>query len=85
MPYWRVIWIYRLKHPIYNAILDLLSFFCAINIVVFDWRSEIEFDSTIKNDPKVLFIIIVNCAFFLDMVANFIVIGPKKLWFNRKV
>ena len=69
----------------YNAILDLGNFLSAIMIIVFDWRSQIRFDSTIANDPKILFIIIVNCAFFLDMVANFIVIGPKKLWFNRKV
>lgn len=69
----------------YNAILDLGSFVTAISIVVFDWRAQVNFDSTIADDPKLIFIIIVNIAFFLDMVANFIVIGPKRLWFNRKV
>ena len=85
LPYWRVIWTYRLKHPMYNAMLDLGSFLTAISIIIFGFNNQNTVEAHIGKYPKVIFILVVNGMFFLDMIANFIVIGPKKLWYNRKI
>ena len=69
----------------YNAMLDLGSFLTAISIIIFGFNNDISIETHVGKYPKIIFILVVNGMFFIDMIANFIVIGPKKLWYNRKI
>ena len=59
----------------------MTNFLTAISLIIFNWESA----SPFYKDPLIMSIFIVNGIFFIDMVANFIVIGLKQLWLSRRV
>ena len=78
---WRVLWMKRLMNPVYTGSL------CAANLVfsIFMLTSDMSIEWKTTNFKYIAPIaIILNLIFFVDMIANFIVLRPLNVWKFRK-
>ena len=70
-----------LTNEIYNGVLVTTNFLFAIINLYVGWQIDLRSKLSME-----IFIVAVtiNAVFFLDMVANFYVFGPKTVWKSRK-
>lgn len=81
IPLWRLKWILRLTNIYYNAALDILNLFATMYLVLFDVHMR---NTYIIDQTPFIISLVIQFIFFLDMLVNFIIIGPKKLCGGRK-
>ena len=81
IPLWRLKWMLRLTNIYYNAALDMLNLFATMYLVVFDVHMR---NTYIIDQTPFIISLVIQSIFFLDMLVNFIIIGPKKLCGGRK-
>jgi len=80
---WRVVWAHRLTNTWYNGAIELITL-CFAEYVTMS-NVHYEYGSNIKFPVITAIALSLQGFFLLDMVANFVVIGPKVLWTSRKV
>ena len=68
--------------PLYIGSLTLLNFTYSIILVFID-RATAYWKSTYFT-PLLITASIINFVFFLDLVANLVILGPKSVWKEKK-
>lgn len=75
-------WLNYLTNAYYNGAMDLMNLGLTILILVFNVHIDV---GNLKSGPVVILCIIIQFVFFFDLIANFAVIGWRKLWESRKL
>lgn len=80
LPPWRTRWIPRLMNSVYMGVLTFVNLVFSIFLIVADFMLiwKVEYFKLISG--LALFI---NAVYFLDMVMNFVVLGPKNVWKSK--
>lgn len=70
-------WLNYLTNAWYNGTMDLINLGLTILILVFNIHIDI---GNLNSNAIVYLCIIVQFVFLFDLIANFVVIGWRKLW-----
>lgn len=78
----RLKWLHYLSNAWYNGFIDMLNLSFALTILIFNIHLEGGHEDTEK---QFWIAVGIESIFLTDMILNFFVVGPKKLWRSKKI